>query len=91
MDKRTFYRLGIGLGVVTFLLDFFVLPVESIIVGAISLVLNLKKRKENRILIGMVFTILGLIGAISFLVWLIYTEVMGLGESSYWFCRLLFG
>lgn len=91
MDKRTFYRLGIGLGVVTFLLDFFVLPVESIIVGAISLVLNLKKRKENRILIGMVFTILGLIGAISFLVWLIYTEVMGLGESSYWFCQLLFG
>ncbi len=91
MDKRTFYRLGIGLGVVTFLLDFFVLPVESIIVGTISLVLNLKKRKENRILIGMVFTILGLIGAISFLVWLIYTEVMGLGESSYWFCRLLFG
>ncbi len=91
MDKRTFYRLGIGLGVVTFLLDFFVLPIESIIVGAISLVLNLKKRKENRILIGMVFTILGLIGAISFLTWLIYTEVMGLGESSYWFCRLLFG
>lgn len=91
MDKRTFYRLGIGLGVVTFLLDFFVLPIESIVVGAISLVLNLKKRKENRILIGMVFTILGLIGAISFLAWLIYTEVAGLGESSYWFCRLLFG
>lgn len=91
MDKRTFYGLGIVLGVLTFLLDFFALPVESIVVGAISLVLNFKKRKENRILIGMVFTILGLIGAISFLVWLIYTEVTGLGESSYWFCRLLFG
>ena len=59
-------------------------------VGIVSLVLNLKKRKEHRILIGMIFTVLGLVSAIVFLAILIHHEMAGVGESSYWFCRLLF-
>lgn len=90
MDKRTFYRWGIGLGVISFLLGFFALPVEGIVVGIVSLFMNLRKRKEHRILIGMIFTVLGLAGSIAFLAFLIYGEMAGIGETSYWFCRLLF-
>lgn len=90
MDKRKFYVVGIVAGVITFLLDFFALPVESIIVGIVSLVLNIRKRKEYRTLIGIILTILGIIGSIGFLVFLFQMEADGLGETSYWLCRLLF-
>ena len=88
MDKRTFYGWGIGLGVISFLLGFFAMPVEGIAVGVVSLVMNLRKQKEHRILIGMIFTVLGLVSSIAFLALLVYNEVNGIGESSYWFCRL---
>lgn len=91
MDKRLFYAWGIGVGVVSFLLSFFAMPVEGIVVGIVSLIMNLRKRKEHRILIGMIFTVLGMVSAIAFLALLVYNEMNGIGESSYWFCRLLFG
>lgn len=90
MDKRTFYKTGIILGVVTFLLDFFAFPVESIVVGIVSLVLNLRKRKEHRILIGMIFTILGIVGSVVWTAFMIYLGMTGQGADSYWLCRLLF-
>lgn len=90
MDKRTFYTTGIILGVITFLLDFFVLPVESIIVGIISLILNIRKKKEHRILIGMIFTILGIAGSVLSLIVMIYLGANMMGSFDYWFFKLLF-
>lgn len=90
MDRRTFYITGIILGVVTFLLNFFALPVECIGVGIISLILNLKKRKSHRILIGMILTILGVIGSIVWLAFMIHIGITGQGEFSYWLFQLLF-
>lgn len=90
MDKRTFYKTGIILGVVTFLLNFFAFSVESIVVGIISLVLNLKKRKEHRILIGMILTMIGVVGSIVWLVFMIHIGLSGQGGFSYWLFRLLF-
>ena len=57
MDTRTFYKTGIILGVLTFGLNFFMFPVESIVVGIVSIIMNMRKKKEHRILIGMIFTI----------------------------------
>lgn len=90
MDRRTFYRTGIILGVVTFLLNFFAFPVESIVVGIVSFVLNLKKRKEHRVLIGMIFTIIGVVGSIAWLAFIIHIGLTGQGGFSYWLFRLLF-
>ena len=91
MDQRTFYKTGIILGVITFLLYFLVMPVEGIVLGIVSLILNLLKRKEYRTLIGMIFTVLGLIGSVVSLGTGIYLQVTGAGSFDYWFFRLLFG
>ena len=91
MNQRTFYKTGIILGVVTFLLYFLAMPVEGIVLGIVSLILNLFKRKEHRTLIGMIFTILGLIGSVLSLGVGIYLQVTGAGSFDYWFFRLLFG
>lgn len=90
MDRRTFYKTGIILGAVTFLLNFFTFSVESIVVGIVSLILNLKKRKEHRVLIGMILTIIGLIGSIVWLAFIIYVGLTRQGEFSYWLFQLLF-
>lgn len=90
MDKRTFYKTGIILGVVTFLLNFFALSVESIVVGIVSLVLNLKKRKEHRIRIGMILTVLGILGSVLWIAFMIYMGATEQGGFSYWLFKLLF-
>lgn len=90
LDKRTFYKVGILLGVAAFLLDFFCLPLESIVVGIVGLLLNLKKRKEYRTLIGLILSIISIVSSVFFLVFLYNIGSKGLGSVDYWFFELFF-
>ena len=90
MDTRTFYKTGIILGMVTFGLNFFMFPVESIVVGIVSIIMNIRKKKEHRILISMLFTILGLVGSILSIVFMIYVGTTKAGGTDYWLFKLLF-
>lgn len=87
MDKRTFYRAGIILGTITVLLSFFALPIESIVMGIMGVILNLKKRKEYRTLIGTILSVLGLLSSVGFLLFMMHLTTTG--EFDYWFFRLL--
>lgn len=90
LDKRTFYKAGILLGVAAFFLDFFCLPLESIIVAVIGLVLCLKKRKEYRTLIGLVLSIYSIVSSAWLLGTFFYEGSKGLGSTDYWLFRLFF-
>lgn len=65
-------------------------PVESIVVGIVSIIMNIREKKEHRILIGMIFTILGLVGSILSIVFMIYVGTTKAGGTDYWLFKLLF-
>lgn len=91
MEKENFYILGIVTGVITFLLGFLVAPIECIICTIISLSVNMRKKSDYRIKIGVVLTIAGLVFGILGLVSYIRIGLNGLGSVDYWFFELLFG
>lgn len=64
---RKFYLPGMILGTVSVLLSFFCLPVMGILTGVVGLAINIKKRKEYRAKIGIVLSIIGLIGALGYM------------------------
>lgn len=91
MEEKKFYGLGVGLGVLTFIITVFE-PVVGILMGILSLYINLKKREQYRIKIGVAFTIVGMLLALLAVAWIIWLGVaVPNGDTDYWLYRLLFG
>lgn len=64
---RKFYLPGIILGAGSVLLSFFCPPAASIIVGVVSLALNIKMQREYRTKIGIVLSVIGLFEALLYM------------------------
>lgn len=90
MTEKKFYILGIILSVISWLVSFFCFPVESIVIGIVSLVLNLRKRSTHRVKIGMIVTILAIVESALFLGFSIYLQAQGYAATDYWLNILLF-
>lgn len=90
MDDRKFYVPGMIVGAITLLMGFFMIPVEGMVMGGVGLFLNLKNRKQYRTKIGMIFTVLGILEAVSFLGVMIYMGFTKQGAFDYWLFRFLF-
>ncbi len=91
MTEKKFYIPGIVLSVISFFVSFFCFPVESIVIGIVSLVLNLRKRKTHRVKIGMIVTILAIVESALFLAYTLYLNAQGFVATDYWLNILLFG
>lgn len=91
MEEKKFYGLGVGLGVLTFIITALE-PVVGLLVGILSLYINVKKREQYRIKIGVAFTLVGMFFALLSVVWIIWLGVAVPNASTdYWLYRLLFG
>ena len=67
-------------------------PVEGVVLGAVTLGICLKKREEYRVLIPCIISIAGIVLGLGFLAFLIWTNLgTGIGETDYWFIKLLSG
>lgn len=91
MEKQKFYMIGIGMGVLTFLIGLFAAPIECIICAILSMAVNLRKKSEYRVKIGVAFTVAGLVFGVLYLISYIRIGWNGLGGVDYWFFELLFG
>ncbi|MCM1499379.1 MAG: hypothetical protein NC124_13010 [Clostridium sp.] len=61
---RKFSTIGIVLGAASALLSFFCLPAAGILAGVAGLVWNIIKRTEYRTKIGMILSVIGIVGAL---------------------------
>ena len=64
MEDKKFYGVGIGLAVVAFVLATFE-PVIGFFVGILSLWINMKKRNQYRVKIGVVLSVVGMLIMVS--------------------------
>ncbi len=77
MTEKKFYMPGIILPVVGLLLHAFVgAAAIDLVIAAVSLILNLRKRETHRIKIGIVITILLILGILSIIGIMIFERVM---------------
>jgi len=63
-NNKEIYRVGLMLGVLTFLISIINMSVEALVLGVVSLVINFCNRKVYRVKAGIICSALGLaIGA----------------------------
>ncbi len=89
MEKQKFYVIGIVTGVITFLLGFFMAPIESMVLGIVSLIINIRKKSEYRIRIGSAFTIAGMLIGALVLIFDLWMKWKGVGSTDYWLFKLM--
>lgn len=89
-NKKEIYRAGLMLGVLTFLVNMIAMPIETLILGVVSLILNVCHRKTYRVKAGMVCTGLGMVMSVVYILYVIYTiKCIGGGYEGYWFFEQL--
>lgn len=91
MEDKKFYGVGIGFGIVAFVLATFE-PVIGFFVGILSLWINMKKRNQYRVKIGVVLSVVGMLFDILFIASIIWMGLQNQNASTdYWLFQLLFG
>lgn len=89
-NKKEIYRAGVVLGVLTFLVNIIALPIETLLLGLVSLILNLCNRKKYRVKAGIVCTVLGMVMSVAYIIFVIYTiKCTGARYDDYWFFESL--
>ncbi len=84
-NKKEIYRIGLILGVLTFWVNVICMPIETLILGVVSLVLNFCNRKNYRVKAGIVCTILGMVMSVGYLLFVICTiKFSGATYEGYW-------
>ena len=91
MTERKFNIPLIALAAVSFALSFFCLPVGSILLALGVIVISLKMREKYLTKIQILISVIAIAASLLFLGVLIWQEVKGIGASSYWLMRLIFG
>ena len=93
MTEKKFNVVLTVMAVVSFVLGAIIaFPVEGVVLGAVTLAICLKKREEYRVLIPCIISIAGIVLGLAFLAFLIWTNIVnGIGETNYWFIKLLSG
>ncbi|EWM54346.1 hypothetical protein [Ruminococcus flavefaciens] len=91
MTERKFNIPLIALAAVSFALSFFGLPVGSILLALGVIVISLKMREKYLTKIQILISVIAIAASLLFLGVLIWQEVKGIGASSYWLMRLIFG
>ena len=66
-NKKEIYRTGLMIGVLTFWLNIICMPIETLILGGVSLCLNILNRKNYRVKAGIVCTLLGMVLSVGYL------------------------
>ena len=77
-NKKEIYRTGLMIGVLTFWLNIICMPIETLILGGVSLCLNILNRKNYRVKAGIVCTLLGMVLSVGYLLFEIYYETQGI-------------
>lgn len=90
MTERRFSIPLILLSIASFLIGFFGLAAESIVLAIAVIVISLKLREKYLIKIQVIISIITIIVSGAFLGFLIYTGTQG-SYDSYWLMRLIFG
>ena len=91
MKEQKFYIPAIVLGAVGILLQFFMLGAEAVIAGGIGLGMSVAKRRTHRTRLSLVLSVIAVIGGLGWLIWYIHLGTHGMGGTSYWLFRLIFG
>ena len=78
-NKKEIYRTGLMIGVLTFWLNIICMPIETLILGGVSLCLNILHRKNYRVKAGIVCTLLGMVLSVGYLLFEIYYETKASG------------
>lgn len=90
MEKKEIYRVGLILGVLTFLISIINMSIEALILGVISLILNFCNRKAYRVKAGIICTVLGMVISVASILFTAYTiKSTGASYEGYWFFQLL--
>ena len=91
MKEKKFYGVGIVFGIVS-LIGVMFEPMIGLVLGIISLCMNLKNKEQHRIKIGVVFTVVSMLFAVAFLAWMIWIGVtVPNGGFDYWLFEIIFG
>ena len=89
-NKKEIYRAGLMIGVLTFLVNIITLPIETMLLGLVSLLLNLCNRKHYRVKTGIVFTLVGMGISLAYILFAVYKmKFTGANYDNYWFFRML--
>ena len=89
-NKKEIYRAGVMLGVLTFLVNMIAMPIETLVLGVVSLILNFCHRKTYRVKAGMICTGLGMAMSVIYILFVIYTiKYTGASYGGYWFFEQL--
>ena len=89
-NKKEIYRAGVILGVLTFLVNIIAMPIETLILGIVSMILNFCHRKAYRVKAGMVCTGLGMAMSVIYILFVLYTiKYTGVKCDGYWFFEYL--
>ena len=72
VDKK-FYIVGIVLGICS-IVSSLLIPDIGLILGIVSLVLNLKNKKEYGVKIGIVLSVAGIIVSLFFVIFIVWTS-----------------
>ena len=91
MKEQKFYIPALVLGLLGILLQFFTLGAEAVVAGGIGLGLSLAKRETHRTKLSLVLSVIAILGGLGWLAWFLYLGTHGMGGTSYWLFRLLFG
>lgn len=89
-NKKEIYRPGVMLGVLTFLVNIIAMPIETLILGVVSMVLNFCNRKKYRVKAGVICTGLGMAMSVVYILFVIYKiKCNGASYEEYWFFEYL--
>lgn len=85
-SKKEIWRVGLILGVLTFLISIINMSIEALILGIISLILNLCNQKAYRVKAGVICTVLGMVVSVVSILFTIYAmKSTGASYEGYWF------
>ena len=85
MENKRFYTVGIIMGILSGVLGFFVLPVESIILSVVGIILSVKNKSRYRTTLAIVLCVIAAVFSAMFLAILFLTPDT---TSSYWFTKI---
>lgn len=89
-NRKEIYRVGLVLGVLTFLISIINMSMEALVLGVVSLILNFCNRKVYRVKAGSICALLGMAISIASILFMIYTiKSTGGSYEGYWLFKFL--
>lgn len=92
MKEKKFDALSIIISAAALAFSFFSFSVEAIAAAVITLIICYRRKDRYRTKIAVIFSILAIIGSLSFIAFLCYvSRKSGYVASDYWLIQLIFG